>query len=69
MDKKNIEEKIKKFEYKFNEREDIDDVQVNFIKSDDDYYYADVILIFDNYDIEAIYECKYPKKLITLFEE
>jgi len=63
-----ITTKIRSFEFKFNEKP-VKDVKVILIEEDIDYYYADVIVVFENDEIEIAYGCKYPKKLINIFEE
>jgi len=68
MENTKIKDKIIKFEYKFNNRE-ISSIEVKYLKQDEDYYYADVVICFENLDVEVIDECKYPKKLIDIFEE
>lgn len=63
-----IIKKLVNFEFKFNEQE-VEDVKITLLDEDVDYYYADVIVIFKNGEIEIAYGCKYPKKLINIFEE
>jgi hypothetical protein len=70
-DKKRIRElteKLERFEVKFN-IEEVSRVEVTYLKEDKDYYYADVVVVFKGGDMDLVEECKYPKKLIDIFEE
>jgi hypothetical protein len=59
--------KIKEFEKKFNDRK-ILDIDLEIVNITEDLYIANLIIIFENGDIESIIESEYPRKFIDLFK-